>query len=122
MEKFNSLKEAQEAFEKKGFKYPQYKSGAKEGEIKGSLNSLTKIFFDELTKRNADSEESSEAKSEIKEVKNETEIPTEVVENEVQDEISDTEGKEEEENLVTSKPKFHREQPKRFNPMTFKKY
>lgn len=130
MEKFKSLKEAQEAFEKEGFEYPTYKSGAKEGQIKGSLDSLTKMFIDAMAEKNPKVEESAEVESVPEEPKAEveetTESPAEVVAEEVEETTEEESSEEveetEEENSVPSKPKFHRPIPKRFNPMSFKKY
>ena len=134
MEKFKSLKEAQEAFEKEGFEYPTYKSGAKKGHIKGTLDSLTKMFIDAMAEKKSTVEETPEAEVAAEEptdktsaeTKDETESPAEAVEEEVVSEESAEESEESseesEEAEEATKPKFHRPIPKKFNPMSFKKY
>lgn len=115
MEVFKSREQAKKAFDEAGVEYPVFKSGAKKGQIKGSLDSLTKIF--------------SEATKEIKNVPVATEEPIEVTEEivvktveEVVEEKVEEVVVEEEKISVPSKPVFHRGMPKRFNSQLFKKY
>ena len=128
MEKFKSLKEAQETFEKEGVEYPKYKSGKKEGQIKGSLDALTKIFIDAMAEKKTEEAEETFVENTIENVGTKTELtnageisPADVVEETVE-ESSEEVVETKQENSVPSKPKFHRPIPKRFNPMSFKKY
>lgn len=120
MEKFKSQEEAQKAFEKEGFEYPKYKSGAKKGKIKGSLDSLTKMFLDAMKEKAPKVEEEVQVETKAEEVTVEVETLIEESKEEKADTVEETVVVEEKE--VPSKPIFHREKPKRFNPMSFKKY
>lgn len=120
MQIFKTKKEAQKAFDEAGIDYPKYDSGVNEGKIKGTLNTLSKIYSDAI----ADSEQEVE--------KDTPEVPSEVLDKPQEEETAeDTEDSEEDsEEKVTEKaevtkqkPKFKRNKTvKRFNPMLFRKF
>lgn len=114
MEQFKTRKEAQEAFDKTGIEYPVFKTGAKKGQIKGTLESLTKIFVEAMEKIKNVSVATKEPIKVTEEVVEET--AEEVIEEKVEEVV-----KEEEKKSVPSKPKFHRGIPKKFNSQLFKK-
>jgi len=124
MEKFKTKKEAQEKFEEKGIEFPKYKSGANEGKIKGTLDSLTKIYSDAVAELEPKVEEEVVTPAPVVETEDKPEV-VEAIE-EVTEEVIEEESKEEvaevEVKVTPVKPKFHRGQPKRFNPMSFTKF